>query len=204
MPVRKIAAAFPVFFHGPDMCADDGSEWQEAKPKRSHQRKEQQQQHEEPKQGPSTLQKPQQGLNRQSISSSGHDRPPAAASAAQQGDPITASLKRPKPEPSSRDCAKCGSAAHRYADALYLPGTVASSASHVLHCLFCVQLRLQAAAAHCMSSLVRTLAEHLTQSAINLLSSLTRTLYYTACQWHGNVMFVGIRPHRVQLDPHIS
>lgn len=115
------------------MFADDGSEWQEAKPKRSHQRKEQQQQQqqEEAKQGPST--QPQQGLNGHSEKSSGHDRQPAAASAAQRGDPIIASLSRPKPEPSSRVCAQCGNTAHKYADALYLPVTeFYSLTSHTL------------------------------------------------------------------------
>lgn len=78
---------------GPGMHADDGSEWQEAKPKRSHQKKDQQQQHEE---GPSTPHKAQQSVNGQT-----------------ERDPILASFNRPKPLPSNRECAQCGNNAHK-------------------------------------------------------------------------------------------
>ena len=85
--------------YGPDLHADDGSEWQEAKPKRSHQRKDQQLQLEE---GPSTPQKPQQGANGQAERGGSHVR-----------DPILATISRQKPLPSSRECAQCGNNAHK-------------------------------------------------------------------------------------------
>lgn len=98
-----------------NLHADDGSEWQEAKPKRSHLRRDQQQQQQQEdfKQAPSTSEISQEGMNGHSDRASGHDRPPASASASQKGDPILASLNRSKPALHSRGCAQCSDPGHK-------------------------------------------------------------------------------------------
>ena len=78
--------------------AEDESEWQEAKPKRSQHRREHQEQ--------------MHGLNGHMENGMAHDRAPTAS---HRANPVWASVNRAKPDTSRTQCMHCGGTTHKCA-----------------------------------------------------------------------------------------